>query len=71
MKKLYIVLTYTGTVISKMIKGYTKDEFCHSSIALDLELNEMYSFGRKYTFTPIFAGFVHEHIESRNIQKVQ
>ena len=69
MKKIYIVLTYTGTVISKMIKKYTKDEFCHSSIALDRGLNEMYSFGRIYTFTPLIAGFVHENIHSGTFKK--
>ena len=69
MKNIYIVLTYTGTVISKLIKGYTKDEFSHSSISLDLNLNEMYSFGRIYTFTPLIAGFVHEHIHAGTFKK--
>lgn len=38
MKKVYIILTHTGTVLSKIIKKYTKDEFSHVSIALDKEL---------------------------------
>ena len=46
MKKIYIVLTHTGTTLSKIIKTYTKDEFSHVSIALDNKLQEMYSFGR-------------------------
>ena len=46
MKKIYIILTHTGTMLSKIIKKYTKDEFSHVSIALDKELNRMYSFGR-------------------------
>lgn len=60
MKKIYIVLTYTGTVISKIIKHWTKDEFSHVSIALDEDLDEMYSFGRLKPYTPLFAGLVHE-----------
>ena len=43
MKKIYIVLTHTGTTLSKIIKTYTKDEFSHVSIALDNKLQEMYS----------------------------
>ncbi len=62
MKKIYIILTHTGTMLSKIIKYYTKDEFSHISIALDNELNEMYSFGRLHPSNPFFAGFVHEYI---------
>lgn len=46
MKKIYIILTFTGTALSRIIKFATKVEFAHVSIALDEELNEMYSFGR-------------------------
>lgn len=64
MKKIYIVLTYTGTVLSKLVKMYTRREFSHVSIALDEELEQMYSFGRLYAYNPFVAGFVHEHIET-------
>lgn len=63
MRKIYIVLTHTGTNLSKLIKNYTKDEFSHVSIALDCELKEMYSFGRLNPYNPIWAGFVHEYID--------
>lgn len=43
MKQIYIVLTHTGTVLSRMIKMYTKGKFSHISIAFDKDLNEMYS----------------------------
>ncbi len=69
MKNLYIILTYTGTVISKMIKGYTKDEYCHCSIALDEELNQMYSFGRLKPYTPLLAGFVQENIHEGTFKR--
>ena len=32
MKQIYIVLTHTGTLLSRIIKCYTKDEFSHCSI---------------------------------------
>lgn len=63
MKKIYIVLTHTGTTLSKIIKSYTKDEFSHVSIALDNELQEMYSFGRLHPYNPFWGGFVHEYID--------
>ena len=62
MKKIYIVLTHTGTVLSRIIKKYTKDEFSHVSIALDEDLKEMYSFGRLHPYNPFIGGFVHEDI---------
>ena len=62
MKKIYIILTHTGTVLSRIIKCYTKNEFSHCSIALDNELKEMYSFGRLNPYNPFWGGFVHEGI---------
>ena len=41
-KKIYIVLTYTGTILSRIIKLYTKAEYCHVSLSLDKKLNKMY-----------------------------
>ena len=69
MKKVYIVLTYTGTIISKIIKSYTKDEFSHVSIALDIELKHMYSFGRLNPYTPLWAGFVQEYIHKGTFKR--
>lgn len=63
MKKIYIVLTHTGTMLSRLIRSYTKDEFSHVSISLDKELKEMYSFGRLHPYNPFWGGFVHEGID--------
>ena len=62
MKAIYIVLTHTGTVLSRIIKNYTQDEFSHVSISLDKELKEMYSFGRLNPYNPFWGGFVQEGI---------
>ena len=62
MKKIYIILTYTGTMLSKIIKYYTGDEFSHVSIALDPQLRKMYSFGRLNPYNPFWGGFVHKGI---------
>ena len=62
MKKIYIILTYSGTLLSKIIKIYTRDEFSHVSISLDKELSKMYSFGRLNAYNPFIGGFVQENI---------
>ena len=63
-KKIYIVLTYSGTILSRIIRAYTGDEYSHVSIALDKDLEEMYSFGRLNPYNPLYAGFVHEKLLS-------
>lgn len=59
--KIYIVLTQTGTTLSKVLEHITKDEYNHASISLDEELNHMYSFGRRHAYNPFWAGFIKEH----------
>ena len=63
MKKIYIILASSPTYLSRIIKAYTKDEYSHSSISLDKELNEMYSFGRLNAYNPFFGGFTQESVE--------
>lgn len=69
MKKLYIILAHTGTVLSRIIKIWTKDQFSHVSIALDADLEEMYSFGRLNPYNPFWGGFVHEHINKGTFKR--
>lgn len=69
MKKIYIVLTHTGTVISKIVKAYTGKQFSHVSIALDSELLQMYSFGRLHPSNPFFGGFVHEYVHKGTFKR--
>ena len=60
-KTIYIVLTDTGTLLSKAIGMYTRKDLNHASIAFDDELTEMYSFGRKQRHNPFVGGFVKEN----------
>ncbi|WP_453991411.1 hypothetical protein [Bacillus nitroreducens] len=62
-KKVYILLTDTGTIFTKMIKLYTKNPYNHASIAFDSELSEVYSFGRKSARNPFIGGFVSENVK--------
>ncbi len=60
MKKIYFVLTDTGTMLSRIIKFFMKDEYAHISLSLDKDLNHMYSFGRLNPYNPFIGGFIHE-----------
>ena len=60
-KTIYIVLTDTGTLLSKAIGMYTRTDLNHASIAFDEQLTEMYSFGRKQRHNPFIGGFVKEN----------
>lgn len=64
MKSVYILLTKTKTLFARCIHVITGDEFTHSSIALDLDLNRLYSFGRRYYYMPLLAGLVRENIHT-------
>jgi hypothetical protein len=69
MKKIYFVLTYTGTILSRIVHIYTRQEFCHSSLSLDAELNEMYSFGRYWAYNPFIGGFIKEEVDSGTFKR--
>ena len=62
MRDIYILLTKSDTLFSKAIYKITRAEYTHASISLDRELTMLYSFGRKYRYSMLPAGFVHEDI---------
>lgn len=61
---IYILLTHSGSLLSKFINRYTKEPYTHVSIALDINLKELYSFGRIYPSNPLIGGFIKEDIEN-------
>lgn len=69
MKEIYIILTHTGTVLSKIVRAYTRKQFSHVSISLDKDLQRMYSFGRLKPSNPFFAGFVHEYVHKGTFKR--
>ena len=60
MKKIYLVLTQTGTIISKLIAKHTGNTYNHISLALSPDLKQMYSFGRLNPYVFFVGGFVIE-----------
>ncbi|CAH1200463.1 hypothetical protein PAECIP111893_01387 [Paenibacillus plantiphilus] len=61
---IYVLLTDTGTLFTRLIRMFTKAPLNHASIALDRELKEVYSFGRKNQRNPLIGGFVREDMTS-------
>ncbi|CAH2713403.1 hypothetical protein BACCIP111895_00538 [Neobacillus rhizosphaerae] len=61
-RKIYVLLTDTGSILTKIIKLYTKNPHNHVSIVIDDQFNKVYSFGRKNPWNPFMGGFVKENI---------
>ena len=59
-RSIYIVLSQTGTVFSRILKLFTRAEYNHASISLNSTLENMYSFGRVNPYNPFVGGFVEE-----------
>jgi len=59
-RAVFVVLTDTGTWLSRLIGFYTGQRLNHASLAFDEDLGEVYSFGRKNPANPFIAGFVRE-----------
>lgn len=62
MRNVYIVISQTGTLFSRLLALYTKDPYNHASIAFDSSLEEMYSFGRRRRYNMLDCGFIKESI---------
>lgn len=69
MRSIDLVMSQTGTILSKAIKGVTGDKYNHISISFNKNLEPMYSFGRKYPNIPWIGTLVEEHIDSGTFKK--
>ncbi len=63
-KYIYVMLSRTHTIPARLIRLYTGNPYSHTSIALDSELKQMYSFARKGVWNPFDSGFIKENIDS-------
>ena len=61
---IYVMLSRTHTIPARLIRLYSRVPYSHTSIALDPELSEMYSFARKGIWNPLNSGFIKEDIDS-------
>lgn len=62
MKKIYFVLTYSGTILGRIIRFKTGKIYTHVSISLDENLERMYSFSRINPYNCFVGGFMHEKL---------
>lgn len=63
MKKLYIAFVDTPGFFASIIRRVVKMNYVHIVLALDKNLKEAYSFGRRNPSTPVFSGFERENTE--------
>ena len=69
MKSVYILLTRSQTYVGRFIHLMTGDEYTHVSLALDRDLERLYSFGRKYMHFALPGGFIPENIHGGIYQR--
>lgn len=70
-RRVYLILTDTGTLFTRMIKLYTKKPYNHASLSFDPQFFELYSFGRKLPRNPFVGGFVKESIQTGLIKQAK
>lgn len=63
MRTIYIVLTKTGTYLSKFIQLITRADYTHASMSFEEGLQPLYSFSRYYTYLPLPAGLHNEPLD--------
>lgn len=69
MKEVYILLTDTGSLLTRLIKRFTHSPYNHVSISFDRDLEELYSFGRRQAHNPFIGGFVIESINAGTFKR--
>ena len=62
--RVFILLTQTTSVLTKLIKLCTKTPYNHASLAFDERLEYTYSFGRIKPNDPLIGGFSHERLDA-------
>ena len=56
MKSIYILLTRSTTILSRLVYLITRDKYTHVSISFEKDLQPLYSSGRKNGCTLFPAG---------------
>lgn len=59
-KNVYVVVSQSGTMPSRVLRKITGAPYNHVSVSLRADLKQMYSFGRRYKYYPFWGGFVQE-----------
>lgn len=68
-KKIYVAVTKTGTLLSRLVHFFTRDSYTHVSVAMHKDLRDMHSFGRINPKNPFYGGFVRETPRTGTFQR--
>ena len=68
-KKIYVLLTHTGTILSKMVKKHTGGDYNHASISIDDSLENMYSFSRVNPYIAFIGAFMKENYKTGTFKR--
>lgn len=63
-KNLYVLLTRSDTIVSRLIHWVTDDDYTHCSLGFDRNCTEMFSFARIHRHFIFPGGFVRENINT-------
>jgi len=64
-KHIYVVLSRSGTILSHIIHWITRDTYTHAALALDEDMELLFSFGRRWSYNPFIGCFKHERLNDR------
>lgn len=62
MQTIYILLTRSTTIISRVVSIFTGDKFTHASLSCDKDLHTLCSFTRRHPAFPLPAGLMEEEL---------
>lgn len=64
MKQVYILLSRTGTIPSRLIYRLTRGAFTHASLAMLPSTDRFFSYARRKLNRPFYAGFKEENLHT-------
>ena len=69
MRQVYVLLSRTQTLPSKIVHSVTGGDFTHTSLALSPRSDHFYSFGRRKLNNPLVAGLIVEDVQDGVFKK--
>lgn len=64
MKQVYVLVSKTATVTSKLVHTFTHGTYTHSSIAITPETDKFYSYARRRLYNFLVGGIINENIHT-------
>ena len=61
MKQVYVLLSRTGTLTSRVVNTFAKGKYAHASLALTPETDKFYSYARRRLYNFLIGGIFNEN----------